>query len=223
MIGIRTFETREALMQETASRIADAIKDGISERGEAFVVLSGGGTPEPAYELLAAMPLDWPRVTFGLVDERFVPPTDVASNEALLRRTLAPAKAAGAKLLPMYSNTGLEEAAASADADYAGKTIDFALMGMGSDGHTASWFPLSPDLDSALKNTRTVIAATAPGAAGSAERLTLTRATLAGAKAIVLLITGAEKRALLNDQTRSRLPVDELLDLPAPVETFWAP
>ncbi|MBK8545638.1 MAG: hypothetical protein IPL62_20185 [Caulobacteraceae bacterium] len=51
----------------------------------------------------------------------------------------------------------------------------------------------------------------------------MTRATLAGAKAIVLLITGAEKRALLDDQTRSRLPVDELLDLPAPAETLWAP
>ena len=152
-----------------------------------------------------------------------MPPTDVASNEALLRRTLAPALAAGAKLLPMYSNTVLEEAAASADADYAGKAIDFALMGMGGDGHTASWFTQSPDLDSALKNTRTVIAVTAPGAAGSAERLTLTRAALASAHAIVLLITGDEKRALLNDQTRSRLPVDELLDLPAPVETFWAP
>ncbi|MBX3428440.1 MAG: 6-phosphogluconolactonase [Hyphomonadaceae bacterium] len=209
-------------MNAVALHIAEALKTGISERGAACAALSGGSTPEPAYRLLAAMPLDWPRVTFALVDERFVPPTDPASNEALLRRSLARATSGGATLLPMYEASTPEGAASRANTPYAGQTIDLALMGMGADGHTASWFPQSPDLGAALHDARTVIAVTAKGAAGSSERLTLTRSALAQAKRIALLITGAEKRALLEDRSRQPLPVDDLLALPRGVETFWA-
>lgn len=226
MKQLRAFGTRASLMQAAAARIADALKQGLAARGEAVAALSGGGTPEPAYRELAAMALEWPRVTFLLVDERFAPPTDPASNEAMLRRALAPALAAGAKLLPMYADgVTLERAAEHAEALYAGRPIDIALMGMGGDGHTASWFPHSAQLGAVLAadNPRTVIAVTAPGAAGTAERLTLTRAALARASAVALLITGDEKRALLTTQNRAPLPVDALFDLPAPAETLWAP
>ena len=221
---IRAFATRDAAMQAAAERIAEGLKIGISERGQGFAALSGGTTPAPAYEHLTAMPLDWSRVMFLVVDERFVPLSDEASNEALLRRALAPALAAGASVLPLYSDgVSLNEAAARADALYADKPIDIALAGMGGDGHTASWFPQASVLEAALTSTQSVIAVNAPGAYGTPERLTLTRTALARAKAIILLITGAEKRALLEDQVRPRLPVDALFDLPAPVETLWAP
>ncbi len=224
MTPVDAFETRSALMHAAAARVADALKQGIFERGEAVAALSGGATPAPAYEALAAMALDWPRVTFLLVDERFVAPSNEASNEAMLRRALAQALIAGAKMLPMYANgVSWDEAAARADALYTGKTIDIALMGMGGDGHTASWFPQSPQLDAALNSPRTVIAVTAQDARGSSARLTLTLTALAQAKAIMLLITGAEKRALLEDRSRAPLPVDQLFKLPALVETLWAP
>jgi len=221
---IRAFATRDAAMQAAAERIAEALKNAISERGQAFAALSGGTTPAPAYERLAAMPLDWSRVTFLVVDERFVPLSDEASNEALLRRALAPALAAGANVLPLYSDgVSLDEAAARADALYADKPIDIALVGMGGDGHTASWFPSAPVLEAALASSQSVIAVNAPGAYGTPERLTLTHAAMVRADAVILLIIGAEKRALLEDRARARLPVDELFDLPAPIETFWAP
>ena len=221
---IRAFATRDAAMQAAAERIAEAFRTGISERGQAFAALSGGTTPAAAYEALAVMPLDWARVTFLVVDERFVPLSDEASNEALLRRALAPALAAGASVLPLYSdNVSIDEAAARANALYADKPIDIALVGMGGDGHTASWFPRASVLEAALTDARSVIAINAPGAYGTPERLTLTRAGMAQAEAIILLITGAEKRALLEDRARARLPVDELFDLPAPIETIWAP
>ena len=112
---IRAFATRDAAMQAAAERIAEALKTAISERGQAFAALSGGTTPAPAYERLAAMPLDWARVTFLVVDERFLPLSDEASNEALLRRALALALAAGASVLPLYSdNVSIDEAAARA-------------------------------------------------------------------------------------------------------------
>lgn len=220
---IREFATREALMSAAAERIAKALQNGISERGEAVAALSGGSTPEPAYAQLATLKLDWPRVTFMLVDERFVPLSDLASNEALLRRALEPALAAGAKLLPMYTNcTDAEEAAARADKLYSAQHIDIALMGMGGDGHTASWFPQSPHLGLALSDQRSVIAVHAPGAAGSADRLTLTRRAIGDASSVALLITGDEKRRVLEDRSRARLPIDRLFDLPVTPEVLWA-
>lgn len=226
MKAVTAFETRESLMHAAAARIAMALEQGISERGEGFAALSGGGTPEPAYEKLANFALDWRSVTFLLIDERLVPPEHAASNEGLLRRTLAPALAAGAKLLPMYAGGVTQsEAANRADALYADKPIDVALMGTGGDGHTASWFPQSPELAAAVApNTpRNVLAVDAPGAAGSSHRLTLTRAALARARSVVLLITGAEKRQLLEDEARAKLPIDALFELPAPTHVLWAP
>lgn len=225
MIPIATFETRQTLMQAAAQRIADALDKGIFVRGEGVAALSGGSTPEPAYQALAALRVDWRRVTFLLVDERFVPPSDEASNEAMLRRALAPAIGRGARLLPMYAHgASVDEAALRADASHAGKHIDIALMGMGADGHTASWFPQSPQLESALDiaNPRSVIAVEAPNAAGAAARLTLTRSALSRAGALTLLITGDEKRRVLEEANRAALPVDRLFDLPAPAEVIWS-
>jgi 6-phosphogluconolactonase len=212
-------------MGAAASAIAGALTQGLAERGQACAALSGGATPEPAYSALAGMAIDWTKITFLLVDERFVAPLHEASNEGMLRRTLAPALAAGAHLLPMFcEGASLEQAARQADAAYARQHIDIALMGMGEDGHTASWFAQSPQLATALDpaNPRTVIAVEAPGAQGSSHRLTMTRAAIARAAHVLLLITGSAKRELLAAQSSAQ-PVTALLDARAPTEIFWAP
>ena len=220
------FATREALMRAAAERMADALRDALSERGTACAALSGGSTPAPAYRALAATPLDWRKITFALVDERFVPPTDAASNEGLVRRELKAAFEAGAQFKPMYAPPKVEQAADKAEAVYAPSRIDIALMGMGGDGHTASWFPGAAKLGEALDlaNSRTVMALTAAQAEGAAERLTLTRAAFLRVGAVVLLITGADKRARLEAALAGNwAPVAALFDpaLPPP-EVLWA-
>lgn len=194
------FPSREALMAGAAARLEDALRQAIAARGAGCVALSGGTTPAPAYEKLAAEALDWPRVKFALVDERFVAPDHEASNEGLLRRTLAPALTAGAELVAMYSPAmDLEAAAQAADARYAPLRIDLALLGMGGDGHIASWFPGSAGVAAALDpaSKRSVLAVRAPQAYGTPERLTLSLAAVARAGRVLLMITGEEKRAAL--------------------------
>lgn len=225
---IRTFATRDAAMHAAAQRIADALSEGIAERGAAVAALSGGSTPGPAYEALAALPLNWPKVTFALVDERFVPPNDSGSNENLLRRTLAPALAAGAKLLPLYADTPTAaEAAAQAETQYQSLTFDIAVMGMGEDGHTASWFPGGPTEALDPANAHAVIAVDAPGARGAAQRLTVTFPMIARARSVLLLITGDAKRETLEQALVApppRAPVASLFAKNArEPEVFWAP
>lgn len=201
MPAVQTFPTRTALQEAAANHIAAALREGIAAHGQACAALSGGTTPEPAYALLATKPLDWPQIRFGLVDERFVPPDHPASNEALVRRALRKPLEKGARLFPLFAPTSPRNAALAANGVYAPLDFDIALMGMGEDGHTASWFPNSPQLAQALdpNNARSVINVDAPGAAGSAERLTMTLSAIARARRVVLLITGEAKRAKLDD------------------------
>lgn len=224
---IVAFETRDALMHAAADRAADVLQAAISARGSACAALSGGSTPEQAYALLAKAPLDWSKVTFALVDERCVPLDDPASNEAMLRRALAPALGNGATLIAMYAQ-GAANPVAEANRAHENLHIDVALMGMGADAHTASWFPAARGLSAALDpaSTRTVVAVDAPQAAGASARLTLTRAAIGRAEHVVLLITGDEKRARLEralGEAETDAPVAALFDeAMAPVEVLWA-
>lgn len=224
--SIQTFASRDALMRGAAERLEEALQAGINAHGKACALLSGGSTPSPAYALLGSRNLDWSKVTFALADERCVPPSDEASNERMLRATLARPLGAGATLLPMYAGGSPEEDALKADAAYAPLSFDVALLGMGEDAHTLSWFPGAEGLEAALDlaNPRSVVAIHAPEAAGVPDRLTLTRSALVRARHIVVLISGAKKFGVLTSSIgEADKPAGLLFEPPLPPpDVLWA-
>lgn len=216
---LRALPSREALFDAAALALADALREGVGARGRGLAALSGGTTPAPAYERLARLDLDWRRIVFTLVDERCVPPDHPASNEAMVRSALAPALAQGAALWPMYPQEA-KNAAAYAELG----ALDIALMGMGEDGHTASWFPHAEGLAAALdpNNAANVVALRAPQAAGAADRLSLSFAAVARARLVLLLIAGEQKRVVYDAAQSAGAPVAALFALGGRFEAWWA-
>lgn len=210
------YASRAELMAGLAAVIADQLRDGLLS-GPVSLSVPGGTTPGQVFDALAAMDLDWARVSVVLNDERWVDETSPRSNTRLLRERLLTGRAASARLIPLYSQgfdapEGALAALAAGIAPHLPLTV--CLLGMGADMHTASLFPGADRLAEALSPDAPLILPMRAEAAGE-PRITLTAPVLAGAKHIHILITGAEKRAALaRAQTLSPeiAPVRAVLD-----------
>jgi 6-phosphogluconolactonase len=228
---IQTFPTREAWAEAAADRLAEALAQALAADGRALFAGSGGSTPSPIYARLSQADLDWARVTATLVDERYVPEASPDSNAALLKRALLTGPAAGARFVPLYSPAvTVDRAAALASQALAaeGRALDAVLLGMGEDGHICSMFPGSPTLTTlltpGLKPAVYGVPAGRDGAAPPQERLTLNLPWLAGARCVVLALTGANKRAVFEREAAGDPavnPIAALIAANAPLEVLW--
>lgn len=225
---LHTFPTRAELATVLASEIANRLSNAIDAGGSATLAVSGGTTPAAMLRHLSKAAVDWSKVTVTLVDERFVPMDSDRSNARLVRETLLEGAANAAKFLPLYSSApSAEEAASAANNMVAGLSVplDVVVLGMGADGHTASFFPDAAELDQLLDpKTHRYVAAVNAKSAGEA-RLTLTLPPIASARFVALHIEGDAKRATLDKALAegSPLPIRRVIDAAAtPVEIFWA-
>ncbi len=226
---IEPFETPAALAQAAAGATLQALQAGIAARGRGRLVATGGRAPGPVYDLLRSAGLDWRRVDVTLSDERFVSPDHPASNEALIRARLLQGAAAGACLVPLWRPAPSAAACADlAEADVAAiAPFDMTLLGMGADGHVASLIPGAAGLAAAMAADSRRYCLGLDGAIGDPPlpRITLTLAALLQSKAILILISGAEKRQVLSQaRAGADLPVSPLLTQGrVPVRVFWTP
>ncbi len=214
-----------------AVAIAGALGRDLERRPRARLLLSGGTTPAPVYEALSKAPLDWTRVDVALVDERWLLPDDPDSNARLVRRTLLQNHGTQARFESITrAGRGFEDALTTANM-HARHPAGVVVLGMGPDGHTASLFPRMRGLDDALASPSPYVAVDAsgcPGAGAWTRRISLTPAGLAPAQARLLLIRGAEKRALF-ERVRAGanvrdFPVALALTTPgAPLHVHWCP
>jgi 6-phosphogluconolactonase len=211
--------------------VVPALQRTLEARGSARLLLSGGSTPAPVHRALAQATLPWARIRVGLVDERWRPAGDAASNARLVRESLLEAGAAQAHFEPMLlpPEHSLEQSVQAANA--AGVDGAIALLGMGDDGHTASLFPHIPGLPDALaaeSDYVAVDAAAAPGAQPWPTRISLTPAGMARTAMRLLLVRGERKRGVLlralDGEDALALPVRTVFALPgAPLRIHWCP
>jgi 6-phosphogluconolactonase len=199
----------------------------IAQNGFFSVVLSGGGTPQPLYELLATLDyanrVDWAQVHLFWGDDRLVPPTEDGSNfkqvkEALIEHVPIPEE--------NVWRIKTEHAMQAAVDDYVVQlkafatryqngrdwpSFDFVLLGMGSDGHTASLFPGS-EMDVAEAG---VWGVSADYEDRPAQRITLTETILNQAQRIFVLVTGEKKAAMIanvinGEQDLTTYPIERI-------------
>ena len=176
--------------------------------GRLAVALSGGSTPKAMYELLAKPPLaarlPWDRVHWFWGDERFVPHADAKSNFRMAREVMLAHVPSPPDNIHPVQTEGMtaEDAAGLYEAElqrfYGARVLqpsrplfDVVLLGLGTNGHTASLFPGTPVLDE-----RTAWAASVTPA-GEPTRITLTYPVLESCRHAAFLVAGADKREVL--------------------------
>jgi 6-phosphogluconolactonase len=204
-MSVDTFTRQEfpdgaALAPAFAQWTASLLEAAIAVRGAALLVVSGGSTPARYFRALSECDIDWSRVSVTLADERRVPDDSPRSNARLVRETLLRNRAAAAQFAPLADSRLTEDqelAAASARVARLPLPADLVVLGMGPDGHTASWFPKADGLAEAMDASARALVApiSAPGA--PEPRLTLTGRVILRARALALQIEGADKEQTL--------------------------
>ncbi|ERN40698.1 6-phosphogluconolactonase [Rubidibacter lacunae KORDI 51-2] len=190
-----------ALVARARAFCVETIRSAIAERDRCTIALSGGSTPRPLYEQLAAESLPWDRLHVFWGDERYVSPDHPESNQRMAREAwLDKVPIPAENLHPMPTADG----DAAVDAEHADGVIrsffqladgefpefDLILLGMGDDGHTASLFPHTNSLQVCDRSVTV-------GNKGDSLRLTFSVPVLNCARRVLFLISGANKRPAL--------------------------
>lgn len=227
------FDNSDQLASALAKAVANDLHKAVTERGSALLAVSGGKTPTRFFHALSQHTLAWESIIVTLVDERWVPPTDERSNERLVRSELLQGPAAKARFLPLYEAS----APTPEDALLAVSTriimldlpFDALILGMGDDGHCASFFPGGDHLAEATdpKTDAVVLPMRAPGA--GEPRITLTLPVVLDSRTIYLHIESERKRrvlqhaAFVNESNRA-FPISTVLrNARTPLQVFWCP
>lgn len=195
---VETFTSEDALTQAFTQTIYEQLKQAIAERGRAYLVVSGGRTPVPLFSLLSQQDLPWSQVTVLLADERWLPASHEASNTRLVRQHLLQNNAADAEFLEFANDAESVGAAVAAFNQQAAAlpTFDVVILGLGEDGHTASIFPCSQQLNDALTTEAACLAVTPTTA--PYDRISLSKSRLMNSRTLYFHLVGASKAEVLN-------------------------
>lgn len=202
MADFHVFNDEAAAVEAAARLFTELSHRALEERGRFTVALSGGSTPAPLFQLLASSPwwdaIPWDRIVFFWADDRAVGPDHEQSNFRTARMILldnVPVREEN--VVRIRGELGAEEAAEALDRDLVDgfgadglPRFDLVLLGLGTDGHTASLFPGDPALQSAKRAAPVMD----PAADPAVDRVTLTLDVLNNARTALFLVTGRAKR-----------------------------
>ena len=229
--ALAAYDDRAALARALSAHVAQALLARMAKDGAASLAVSGGRTPALFLETLSGAPLDWGRITVTLVDERWVSETSSRSNAALVRAHLLQGEAARARFVPLYTGAPTpEDGLADAEARVAALPLPFAaaVLGMGDDGHTASFFPGAAGLGAAIDPAAPALLAAIRAPAAGEPRITFTLPPLLAADTLLLHIEGRVKREVLGAASRpgavEDMPIRAVLrHARRPLDVLWCP
>ena len=197
-MNVVEYPDREMMMIDLANNLAGELAAALLHEDTASLVVPGGTTPGPIFDVLCAADIEWDRIRVMLSDERWVPETSDRSNTRLLKERLFVERAASAIYLPLYAHAKTPEEKLSELAENVEPNLPISvlLLGMGADMHTASLFPGADKLAEAMADDAPILLPMrAPGA--PEPRITLSAPVLAGALSKHIVIMGSEKRDAL--------------------------
>jgi 6-phosphogluconolactonase len=193
---LHSFDTEHLLTQDLMTQLTLILSQAIAQRGQAYLVVSGGKTPVALFKALAQTELPWDKVTITLADERCLPLDDENRNEHLVRQYLLQDKAAKAHFLSLYDEQHQDITRIEQDIALL-PTFDAVILGMGEDGHTASLFPCSDELQMGLDDNAAALLFITPKTA-SYQRVSLSKKRLLNSQVIFLHLRGQNKLAVLH-------------------------
>ncbi len=207
---VRMTDDLDQLIDAVAADLVVHAENCVREFGDFHLALSGGSTPEPLYERLMYDPnyrrLPWRRTQLWIVDERCVPFDDTRSNFRMIRESIVdhsdippdqvhPIFAESASAAEDYESS-LKEALAWRERGQ--DRLDYVLLGMGVDGHTASLFPAN----TALHEPDRLVAAVHHKPVDPADRVTMTYNLINAARFISVMVSGSSKAAMIDRVAR---------------------
>lgn len=223
----KIFPDRDQLDRELAAHICDALGADIEKNGSASLAVSGGSTPKGLFQCLSVCDIDWKNVTVVLVDERWVDTHSQDSNERLVKEHLAQNAAmetlvVGLKTDHERADEGLREA--QQRISLINKPFTAVILGMGGDGHTASWFPKAENLQTLLDPENPDEVAITDPVTAPHKRATLTLSAVLNSRDVIVHITGDEKLAVLESAKEQNYPIATIFEQKnTPVTLWWAP
>jgi 6-phosphogluconolactonase len=218
----------DSLSIDLSTAIKKMLQDAILKDGRASLAVSGGSTPKTLFKKISKMELDWSSIDITLVDDRWVDREHKDSNELLVRRFLLKGNAADASFVALKnSSDGAQEGQQKCEQSLRQikQPLDVAVLGLGTDGHTASLFPCSEELAMAMdiNNTNKCIATTPKSA--PYDRITLTRSAISRSDNIILHIVGHKKLDTLEQAIKTKdsakMPIYAFLQ--EPISIYWSP
>jgi 6-phosphogluconolactonase len=208
-MNILHFKTGKELENDLANKIANQLNIAIQKNGKAFLLVSGGTSPIGIFQQLSLKNIDWQKITIGLVDERFVPNDNAASNERLVKENLMINEAKNATFIPMvYTLENESENLNLANQQYNifHSRTDVSILGMGEDGHTASLFPNEISSEkNLLSDSICLISTTSPNA--PTQRISCSKSLILKSNSIYLMLIGERKKLILQQALSNKLPI----------------
>ena len=221
---IKTFENKKDLESSLLLKISTCISDAIKKYGDARFLLSGGSTPMNLYSLLSEETIEWEKVKIGLVDERFVPIENLFNNETQIKNNLLKNSAKFATIFGMvynYENEMLNLKMVNQQYKIFFERIDFTILGMGEDGHTASLFPGDKESEE-LMNTSNIGIFSTKSPSFPYNRITCSKELIAKSNYIALFINGETKFNVLKNSIETQVPISYFVKNSKNMEIYYS-